>query len=287
MLGQYDAEFVANNHRVKDKVYVVSGHNKMSLLSKFTAFDLNILQINQTTTKTLSNIDQEPICRDYAVQHTSFEEMKVNFTDDEITKQQLDQCRSDDPAVTVAKLKMCYSDVFTGIGKHKYRQVQLHIDPEVTPIAESHHRTPYAIREPVSQLLKLLENNDIIEKVDGPTDWVSNIHVTAKSGFESSNNVEERIRITLNAENPNKAIHRTRHLTPTLADLRTKLEGNKIFSKVDMNFGFNQFELTTESRPITTFHTHDGLRRYKRLCFGLTLFGPGGGVGFRHAGIFF
>jgi len=269
VLGQYQAHFRANGLQVKDKVYVVSGYNKKSLLSKYTAFDLQILQISQPTCHVEAVNQSSNTVRDYQVKHTQFADMSQYFTPEEIVQQTLNKCQSDQPATTIANLKDKYKEIFTGIGKHKYRQVQLHIDPAVQPVAENHHRTPYAIREPVSELLGILEKNDLVEKVDGPTDWVSNIHVTAKAGFDTSSNVEERIRITLNAGNPNKAIHRTRHLTPTLADLRTKLEGSKIFSKVDMNFGFNQFELAQGSRPITTFHTHDGLRQYKRLCFGL------------------
>ena len=41
-----------------------------------------------------------------------------------------------------------------------------------------------------------------------------------------------------------------------------------MFSKLDLHQGYNQMELTPESRYITTFSTHLGLRRYTRLNFG-------------------
>ena len=43
----------------------------------------------------------------------------------------------------------------------------------------------------------------------------------------------------------------------------------KIFSKLDLNKGYHQLELSEKSRNITTFTTHVGLRRYKRLSFGI------------------
>ena len=193
--------------------------------------------------------------------------MKKHFTAENEIRKTLKNCQTSRPSLAIENLNQRYKYVFTGIRKHKYRKVQLHVDPDVSPVAKVHHRTPSAIRQPVSELLILLENNDLIEKVDGPTDWVSNMHVTSKAEFHTSDKVEDRIRITLNAVNLDKAIYRTRHVTPTLADLRSKLEGCKICSKVDMNFGFNQFELSEESRHLITFHTHDGLRRYKGLCF--------------------
>ena len=48
------------------------------------------------------------------------------------------------------------------------------------------------------------------------------------------------------------------------------LNGSKIFSKLGLNQGYHQLEISEKSRNITTFTTHVGLRRYKRLNFGLT-----------------
>ena len=42
-----------------------------------------------------------------------------------------------------------------------------------------------------------------------------------------------------------------------------------MFSKLDLNQGYNQLELHEDSRCITTFATHVGLRRYNRLFFGI------------------
>ena len=67
----------------------------------------------------------------------------------------------------------------------------------------------------------------------------------------------------------NKAIRRERHSTPTLDELKTLLSGVKVFSKLDLNQGYNQLELDDESRHITTFSTHVGLYRYCRLFFGV------------------
>ena len=41
-----------------------------------------------------------------------------------------------------------------------------------------------------------------------------------------------------------------------------------MFSKIDLLHGYHQIELHPESRPITTFYSHKGLFRYKRLVQG-------------------
>ena len=67
----------------------------------------------------------------------------------------------------------------------------------------------------------------------------------------------------------NQAIERKRHITPTIDDIIAKLNGAKVFSKLDMNCGYNQLMLDPESRDISCFSTHKGLFRFKRLFFGV------------------
>ena len=67
----------------------------------------------------------------------------------------------------------------------------------------------------------------------------------------------------------NRAVKREKHLMPTTDDLIADLNGATVFSKLDLSSGYHQFELSPESQNITTFPTHVGLRRYKRLLFGI------------------
>ncbi|CAC5394863.1 unnamed protein product [Mytilus coruscus] len=69
---------------------------------------------------------------------------------------------------------------------------------------------------------------------------------------------------------PNTVILRSRHITPTLDDMILDLNGYIVFSKIDLRSGYLQLELNEESRNIKTFTTHVGLRRYKRLSFGVS-----------------
>ena len=68
----------------------------------------------------------------------------------------------------------------------------------------------------------------------------------------------------------NKAILRERHITPTIDDVLCDLNEAKFFSKIDLNSGYHQIVLHPDSRYITTFSTHIGLRRFKRLNFGIS-----------------
>nr|XP_039269965.1 uncharacterized protein LOC120344719 [Styela clava] len=67
----------------------------------------------------------------------------------------------------------------------------------------------------------------------------------------------------------NKAIKRVKHPMPTMDELIHDLNGCKVFSKLDLNQGYHQIELHPDSRYITTFSTHLGIHRHKRLNFGV------------------
>ena len=157
-----------------------------------------------------------------------------------------------------------YADRFEGIGKVKDVQLKIHIDESKAPVQQQHRRIPFQIREKVETELKRLEDLDIIEHVDGPTPWVSPIVVAPKP------KKPDEIRICVDMRLPNQAIKRERHITPTVDDIIADLSGSRVFSKLDLNAGYHQIELAPESRNITTFTTHVGLRRYKRLIFGIS-----------------
>ena len=151
-----------------------------------------------------------------------------------------------------------------GIGTYKGGVVKLHIDESVKPTAQLHRRIPFHMRKKVEKELQRLMDSDVIEKVtDGPTPWVSPIVVAPKP------KTPEEIRICVDVRLPNKAIKRERHITPTIDDVIADLSGAQYFSKLDLRSGYHQLLLHTDSRHITTFSTHAGLYRYKRLNFGI------------------
>ena len=156
-----------------------------------------------------------------------------------------------------------FSDLYKGLGKLKNTQVKLHIDTSVTPVAQHYRRTPFHVRKHIEEQIKKDEALGIIEKATGPTPWVSPVVVVPKPKSPG------KVRVCVDMRSANRAIQRERHSTPTLDELKAMLTGASVFSKLDLNQGYNQLELDEESRYITTFATHLGLYRYKRLFFGV------------------
>ena len=62
---------------------------------------------------------------------------------------------------------------------------------------------------------------------------------------------------------------RLAHKAPVMQAIQDMAQSS-VFYKLDLKWGYHQLELGEESRDITTFTTHAGLYRYKRLMFGVT-----------------
>ncbi len=157
-----------------------------------------------------------------------------------------------------------FPNLFTGVGKLKCPPVKLHINKNIRPVAQPHRRVPFHVRKQLEEQLKRDEELDIIERVnDGATPWVSPLVIVPKPKDPG------KIRVCVDMRAANCAIERECHLTPTVSEMISDLNGAAVFTKLDLNQGYNQLVLAEESRYITTFSTHDGLWRYKRLSFGV------------------
>ena len=113
-----------------------------------------------------------------------------------------------------------YEDCFRGLGKLATFECTLHVDDSVQPSAMPHRRVPYHQRLQVEKELQRLVELDVIERVEQqPTPWVSPITVVQKPHSPSE------IRLCIDMRNVNRAIKRERHITPTIYDVITALNG--------------------------------------------------------------
>ena len=143
-------------------------------------------------------------------------------------------------------------------------QIKLHIDENVPPVAQPHRRVPFHVRKQLEEQLRRDEELGVVERIESPTPWVSPIVVAPKPKSPG------KVHVCSDMRQANKAIKRERQVTPTIKEMIGDLNGAKVFTKLDLNQGYNQLELAPESRYITTFGTHMGLMRCKRLNFGIS-----------------
>jgi len=113
-------------------------------------------------------------------------------------------------AVSTQNIVDKYKACFEGVGKMTDYQVKIHVNTEVNPVAQHTRRVPFSLREKVERKLPELEQMDIIEKVQGPTPWVSPTVVPKPSG---------EIRLCVYVRKANDAIVRERHPIPTVDEV--------------------------------------------------------------------
>lgn len=252
VLGTFTTE-VESRRRLTSATFYVVKEDHGSLLSCKTAQELDLIKLNINSVKQTKKALQK--------KHQSVEQYPVKSP-----RSTSDNCTIKCPATaTSAKTRALvteYQQLFQGVGKMKDVEIKLHIDPDVSPVTQPPRRIPFHLRKQVAAELKRLEENDIIEDATGPTPWVSPIVAAPKP-----KNPNE-VRICIDMRLPNCAIRRERHPSPTVDDIINSLNGATKFSKLDLRSGYHQLVLAPESRYITTFSTHKGLKRYKRLNFG-------------------
>ena len=114
----------------------------------------------------------------------------------------------------------------------------MHVDPNVKPVAQ-----PYSLQKKVDDKIKQLEAEDIIEKVNGSTPWVSPIHVVPKG--------ENDITPVVDMRGANKVIIIERHPIHTVEEVLQELHGNAYFSELDFRSWYHQIVLEENSRDRT------------------------------------
>ncbi|XP_057298881.1 uncharacterized protein K02A2.6-like [Hydractinia symbiolongicarpus] len=154
-----------------------------------------------------------------------------------------------------------FNECFHGTGTMKDYECKLHVKPDVQPIYQRMRSYHIHLQKQIDSEIIRLEEAGIIESVERPQEWVSNLVATPKS-YNS-------VRLCLDARSINTAIQRETHPIPTLESILDGMHGSKIFSKIDMKEAHTQIMLEEESRKLTNFHTSFGIKRFKRLCYGL------------------
>lgn len=123
-------------------------------------------------------------------------------------------------------------------------------------------RVPIPLMQKVKEELDRLKSVGIIMPIEEPTDWCAPIVPVLKKGGG--------VRICTDYKHLNKAVKRERYQLPTLEDILHRLNGAKVFSKLDATSGFFQIPLDDESCKLTTFITPFGRFYYRRLPQGIT-----------------
>ena len=141
-------------------------------------------------------------------------------------------------------------------------QLKLPFNRELTPIAQKPRRIPYPLKDKVWTKIDELLNLDIVEKVSGPTTWVSPAVIAPEPN-------KDDVHICVDMRHPNEAIQREKLPIPTVDEVLEGMNGSAVFPKLEVNMRFHQIEFDKGSKDITISSAGNSLYRYKRLSFGV------------------
>lgn len=152
--------------------------------------------------------------------------------------------------------------MFEGIGQIP-GSVNIKLKEDHVPNIQYNKRIPYTLHKSLMNCLDSLEKNEIIEKVNYPTDWVNNLLLVEKR--------DKSLRICLDPRPLNNNICREHFLIPTAETIISQLTGKNIFTVIDMKEGFWQLSLDKTSSDLCTFSTPYGRYKFLRMPFGLSI----------------
>ena len=193
------------------KVYAYASQEPLKLSGKCM---LNIC-VPDTQTSLKAEFFVMPGTADTLLGRSSSEELgvlKIGVT--------VNACESRNVTDKKAALKAKYPQVFTGLGKLKTFQLKLHVDESVTPSAQAMRRIPFSRKQKFVDKLEELEALDVVEKVNGPTSWISPLVVVEKPNGD--------VHICLDMRQANRAILREKHPVPTMEETARNVRGKSI-----------------------------------------------------------
>lgn len=151
-------------------------------------------------------------------------------------------------------------DVFEGLGCFE-KNYKIELKEGAVPVVKPPRRVAISLLDPLKKVLEDQVKRDIIEKADGPAEWVSNLVIVEKPN--------KQLRICLDPQELNAVIKSENYTIPTLEDLSISLANKNIFTVLDIKDGYYQIKLHRETIPLFTFNSPFGCYRFKRLPFGM------------------
>lgn len=155
-----------------------------------------------------------------------------------------------------------HKKVFSGTGCIKDFEYDIKLKEDAEPKVLPCRKVPIALMNPLKQELDKMESLGIIEKVQGPSDWVNQFVIVRKP--------DGSLRICLDPTYLNQNIKREHFKIPSFEELCSRMPGAKVFTTLDADKAFWQIKLTEKSSFLVVFNTPYGRYRFLRMPYGIT-----------------
>ena len=164
--------------------------------------------------------------------------------------------------VVKQELKENFPDVFSGgLGRCTKMVASFELKENTQPVFKKKRSVPFASLEKIDQELDRMVESGILSKVDY-SDWA------APTVYVKKKNKDIRVCADFST-GLNAALKDYHYPLPSPEEIFNKLNGGKIFSKIDLSDAYLQIPLSEDSSRILCINTHRGLFKFNRLAFGV------------------
>ena len=138
--------------------------------------------------------------------------------------------------------------------------IHFHLECRARLVIQPPRHIPYHLQLRYGEMIKEMENNDVIEQYHSPVTWLANPVLVSKP--------DGNMTVTADLRSLNQALFNPHLPIPRVEDVLPMFNGKFIFSKLDLKTAFYQPELDQESQSMIVFRAGHRLMRYKRLTTG-------------------
>ena len=160
------------------------------------------------------------------------------------------------------ELKKTFPEIFAArLGKCTKTAAKFKLIDNAQPVFKKKRNVPFASLEKINKELDRRVKTGILSKVEFSQWAAPTVYIKKKS---------KEIRVCADFSTGLNAVLRDYHYPlPSPEEVFTKLNGGKIFSKVDLSDAYLQIPVEENSSNLLCINTHRGLFKFERLPFGI------------------
>lgn len=153
--------------------------------------------------------------------------------------------------------------IFDEIGEIKDSEYEFKLKSDYQGKIEPCRKVPFKILDAYKEELDKMEREQIISKIDEPTEFVSSAAIVKKPNGT--------LRVCIDPQYLNSCLMREHLKLSSFEEISSKMVNAKDFTILDCSRAFYQIKLTEKSAKLTTFNTPFGRYYYKRLPYGVSI----------------
>ena len=136
--------------------------------------------------------------------------------------------------------------MFEGLGCISKTDYHIKVDETSQPVFHPPRRVTVTLQPKIQAELNRMEEMEVIEKVEEPTDWVNSMVTIIKPNGS--------LRICIDPRDLNQAIKREPYPMSTIEEIVARMPNANVFSVLDASSGFWQVKLDPSSAKLCTFN---------------------------------